>query len=50
MAEATKATGHDDAAGTLFLKEKATDWLAKYKAGSLKQKRVDIFAGMKGFA
>jgi len=50
VAEATKATGHDDAAGTLFLKEKATDWLANYKAGSLKQKRVDIFAEMKGFA
>ena len=49
MAESTKAAGRDDPAGTLFLKEKATEWLAKYKPGSLKQKRVDVFAGMKGF-
>ena len=50
VAESTKAAGRDDPAGSLFLKEKATEWLAKYKPGSLKQKRVDVFAGMKGFA
>ena len=50
VAEATKAAGQDDPAGTLFLKEKATEWLANYKPGSLKQKRVAVFAGMKGFA
>ena len=47
--ESTKAAGRDEAAGSLFLKE--NDGMARQlQAGSLKQKRVDMFAGMKGFA
>jgi phosphatidylserine/phosphatidylglycerophosphate/cardiolipin synthase-like enzyme len=33
---------------TLFLSE-SDDWVKKYKPGSLKQKRVDIFRNMDGF-
>jgi phosphatidylserine/phosphatidylglycerophosphate/cardiolipin synthase-like enzyme len=49
VTEATRAAGRDDAEGSLFLKEKAKDWLVKYKPGLLRQKRVAMFAGMKGF-
>ena len=34
---------------TLFLSE-SDDWVKKYKAGSLKRKRVDIFRRIEGFA
>ncbi len=34
-------------AGDLFLSEN-DDWLGKYKPGSLRQKRVDVLARMKG--
>ncbi len=47
VVEATGRTGHTDNASR-FLDE--TDgWLAKYKPGSLKQKRVDVFTRMQGF-
>lgn len=50
VAEATERAGRSDAEGTLFLKEKAKDWLVKYRPGLLRQKRVAIFPAMKGFA
>ena len=50
VTEATKEAGRDDPAGSLFLKEKAKEWLVKYKPGALRQKRVALFAGMKGVA
>lgn len=34
---------------SLFLRE-TDDWLKKYAPGKLRRKRVDLFAGMKGFA
>lgn len=34
---------------SLFLEEN-DDWIKKYKRGSLKRKRVEIFAQMEGFA
>ena len=39
--------GHADGSSR-FLKENAQDWLSKYKPGSLKQKRVDVFTRMQG--
>lgn len=50
VTEATKAAGRDDAAGSLFLKEKAKEWLIKYKPGTLRSKRVALYAKMKGFS
>jgi phosphatidylserine/phosphatidylglycerophosphate/cardiolipin synthase-like enzyme len=50
VTEATKAAGRDDAGDSQFLKENAKDWLTNYKPGKLRQKRVAVFAGMKGFA
>lgn len=47
VVEATTRTGHQDKDG-LFLDEN-DDWLKKYKPGSLKQKRVDVFAHMTKF-
>jgi hypothetical protein len=35
---------------SLFLKEKAEEWLPKYKQGLLWRKRLDLYTGMKGFA
>lgn len=50
-ADAAAAPPSGDAVqGTLFLAEKADDWLKHYKAGSLKSKRVAIFTGMRGFS
>ncbi len=47
VVEATGRSGHTDNASR-FLDE--TDgWLTKYKPGSLKQKRVDVFTRMQGF-
>jgi phosphatidylserine/phosphatidylglycerophosphate/cardiolipin synthase-like enzyme len=50
VSEATNDAGRGAAEDTLFLKEKAADWLEKYKPGKLRQKRVDLFAKMQGFA
>lgn len=46
VVEATKRTGHT-ATASRFLYE-TDDWLTKYKPGSLKQKRVDVFTRMQG--
>jgi phosphatidylserine/phosphatidylglycerophosphate/cardiolipin synthase-like enzyme len=46
--QSTLSTETDTKAASLFLDE--TDgWLKKYKPGSLRQKRVDVFARMRGF-
>jgi len=48
----TEATRNSTSPGTeasLFLSEKAQDWLVKYQPGKLRQKRVDLFASMAGF-
>jgi len=45
--EATLQRGDRGNDGTLFLDE-TDSWLAKYKPGSLKRKRVQIVAGMQG--
>ncbi|HVJ62741.1 MAG TPA: phospholipase D-like domain-containing protein [Tahibacter sp.] len=52
VTEATKNAPNAaaNAEGNLFLSEKPEDWLGKYKPGSLKRKRVDLFTGMSGFA
>lgn len=48
--EATlRRSGPPPATGSLFLREK-DDWLDKYKPCSLRRKRVEVFARMKGFA
>ena len=39
-----------NAEGNLFLAETPDGWLQKYKPGSLKQKRVELYVGMTGFA
>src|SRR5439155_12902125 len=36
-------------AESLFLREKAADWLVKYAPGTLKTRRVGMYAGMQGF-
>jgi phosphatidylserine/phosphatidylglycerophosphate/cardiolipin synthase-like enzyme len=45
----TKDTGSADVAASLFLDED-DGWLEKYKPGKLKQKRLDLYTRMKGFA
>lgn len=48
-----EATTRADAAPSddnLFLRETADEWLIKYQPGKLKQKRVDLYASMKGFS
>jgi len=42
----SRGTGRD----TLFLRETPAEWLAGYKPGALRAKRVQMFAQMKGFA
>jgi hypothetical protein len=44
--EDTKRTGHQDKDGLFLIEDDS--WLKKYKRGSLKQKRVDVFTGMEG--
>ena len=39
----------EDPANNLFLREKPAEWLAGYKPGRLRQKRVEVFAKMRGF-
>ena len=46
--EDLRGTGHADNE-SLFLTESADEWLAKYKPGSLKSKRVQVYAKMTGF-
>jgi phosphatidylserine/phosphatidylglycerophosphate/cardiolipin synthase-like enzyme len=46
--EDTKRKGHEDES-ELFLKEKPAEWLAKYAPGTLRTKRVKMFAEMEGF-
>lgn len=48
VVEETSARGRGDSAGGLFLKELADEWLVKYRPGTLRQKRVDLFAMMQG--
>jgi phosphatidylserine/phosphatidylglycerophosphate/cardiolipin synthase-like enzyme len=48
--ESTVKAGKDDGGASLFLKEKAEEWLPKYKPGLLRRKRLDLYTGMKGFA
>jgi phosphatidylserine/phosphatidylglycerophosphate/cardiolipin synthase-like enzyme len=50
VVEATSEAGHSESGDSLFLKEKAEEWLVKYKPGKLRQKRVALYAKMKGFA
>lgn len=50
VVEATADTDRSAAEDSLFLKEKPEEWLKKYKPGTLRQKRVDLFATMEGFA
>lgn len=49
VVESTREHGHDHAADSLFLKETDKEWLRNYAPGKLKQKRVDLYAAMKGF-
>ena len=44
------AAGDPQADDSLFLKETADEWLVKYQPEKLRQKRVDLYAKMKGFA
>jgi phosphatidylserine/phosphatidylglycerophosphate/cardiolipin synthase-like enzyme len=47
VTEALKETGKTiDSSGSLFLEEEAKKWLDKYKAGSLKSKRLNLFVEM----
>ena len=46
VVEDTKRTGHQDKDGLFLIEDDS--WLKKYKRGSLKQKRVDVFTGMEG--
>jgi phosphatidylserine/phosphatidylglycerophosphate/cardiolipin synthase-like enzyme len=39
----------NDPANNLFLREKPREWLNGYKPGALRQKRVEMFARMRGF-
>jgi len=39
----------DDAGNNLFLRETPAEWLGGYKPGALRQKRVEMFAKMRGF-
>ena len=51
--ETTRRPAEDEKAHarpTEFLLEENDDWIKKYKRGSLKRKRVEIFAQMEGFA
>jgi hypothetical protein len=43
-----KEEGHQDDS-ELFLRETADEWLAKYAPGTLRTKRVKMFAEMEGF-
>jgi len=46
--QTTSNTGSGDVAASLFLDEDDS-WLEKYQKGKLKQKRLDLYTGMKGF-
>ncbi|HJQ34893.1 MAG TPA: phospholipase D-like domain-containing protein [Pyrinomonadaceae bacterium] len=49
VTEATQGNGHGgDAAASLFLAERADDWLGKYAPGKLKAKRLRLFTEMEG--
>lgn len=50
VTEATTTAGHPQTDDSLFLKETADEWLVKYKPGKLRQKRVEMYTKMKGFA
>lgn len=50
VVEETTEHNPQQAQDSLFLKEKAEEWLVKYKPGGLRQKRVDLYAKMAGFA
>jgi phosphatidylserine/phosphatidylglycerophosphate/cardiolipin synthase-like enzyme len=50
VVEATSDAGRNLSEDSLFLKEKPEEWLVKYKPGKLRQKRVDLYVNMKGFA
>ncbi len=49
VTEATTEAGRPQTDDSLFLKETADEWLVKYQPGKLRQKRVDMYARMKGF-
>ncbi len=49
VAQSTANTGSSDVEASLFLSEDDS-WLEKYKPGRLKQKRLALYTGMKGFA
>lgn len=49
VVESTTKAGLAPSEDSLFLRETADEWLTKYQPGKLKQKRVDLYASMKGF-
>ncbi len=50
VVEATADANPSSTQPSLFLKESAEEWLIKYQPGKLRQKRVDLFVKMAGFA
>lgn len=50
VTEATTAAGHPQTDDSLFLKETADEWLVKYQPGKFRQKRLELYTKMKGFA
>jgi phosphatidylserine/phosphatidylglycerophosphate/cardiolipin synthase-like enzyme len=47
--EKAKKLRPEDPGNNLFLREKPAEWLSGYKPGSLRTKRVEMFARMRGF-
>jgi phosphatidylserine/phosphatidylglycerophosphate/cardiolipin synthase-like enzyme len=49
VTEVTKGNGHSaDSVASLFLFEKADEWLGKYAPGKLKSKRLQLYTQMEG--
>ena len=48
VTEAVNEAGRPQDEASLFLAEKADDWLAKYQPGKLKAKRLRLYAGIQG--
>ncbi len=47
-ATAKKPGGADASEASLFLREKADEWLANYAPGKLRAKRLALYTGMQG--
>ena len=50
VVEATADADRSASEDSLFLKEKDSEWLVKYQPGKLRQKRVELYTTMTGFA